>query len=221
MNKKMTKLLLTSGTALVLAACSSSQGVNSDADRLLKEQVETSLTKSINDISKALNELQTINRGTKPLTDKTTAIGNTVAARPVTATVAKTATDVKTTVGSVAQSVKTEVKATAAPVVVEKLKVDSKKVDPKSSKGKEAILSTLDQKINLNWNGEAKDLLSSLSRKMGFSFAEEGTKISIPVKISAKNKTIKEVFGMIDAQTSSKADIKLSTINKTVNFVYK
>lgn len=214
MNKKMTKLLLTSGTALVLAACSSSQGVNSDADRLLKEQVETSLTKSINDISKALNELQTINRGTKPLTDTKTAIGNTVAARPVTALPVQPTSPV-------AQSVKTEVKATAAPVVVEKLKVDSKKIDPKSSKGKEAILSTLDQKINLNWNGEAKDLLSSLSRKMGFSFVEEGTKTSIPVKISAKNKTIKEVFGMIDAQTSSKVDIKLSTINKTVNFVYK
>lgn len=220
MNKKITKMLLTSGTALVLAACSSSQGVNSDADRLLKEQVETSLTKSINDISKALNELQAINRGTKTLTDKTTAIGNTVAARPITATAAKT-TDVKIVAKAAHQPVKTEIKAIAAPVVVEKLKVDDKRVDPKSSKGKEAILSTLDQKVNLNWNGEAKDLLSSLSRKMGFSFTEEGTKTSIPVKISAKNKTIKEVFGMVDAQTSSKADIKLSTMNRTVNFVYK
>lgn len=207
--KSINKILLTLSASLVLSACSSSN-INQD-ENLLKKQVETNLTKSINEISVALNELQLINRGVKGVTDTKTAIGNTVAGRIV----AKTGEEPKT-----AHTLGGKVEDKSAKVET-KLTVDTKKVDTQSSKGREAVLSTaLDQKVRLNWDGEASDLLNSLSKKIGFNFVEEGNKQSLPVKVSAKNQTIKDIFGLIDSQTSGKADIKISSINKTIKLIY-
>lgn len=208
--KSINKILLTLSASLVLSACSSSSNLNQD-EILLKKQVETNLTKSINEISVALNELQLINRGIKGVTDTKTAIGNTVAGRIV----AKTGEEPKTmhTLGGKVEDKSTKVET--------KLTVDTKKVDTQSSKGRESVLSTaLDQKVRLNWDGEASDLLNSLSKKIGFNFVEEGNKQSLPVKVSAKNQTIKDIFGLIDSQTSGKADIKISSINKTIKLIY-
>ena len=195
--------------ALILSACSSSNGVDSNADRELANHVESSLMKSVENISKALDRLEMANRGTRGVTNTSTAIGNTVAGRVVGK--AGESVDIKATSNT---SETTKVNQT-------KLNVDTKNVDAKSSKGKEVVLSVLDQTVNMKWNGEARDLLSSLSKKIGFKFQESGTKVALPVSVSAKNQTIKEIFGLIDGQTTSKADIRVSSINKTVNLIYK
>lgn len=203
------KLLITIGAALVLSACSTSNGVKSGAEQELENHVEASLMKSVERISKALDELEIANRGTKGVTNTSTAIGNTVAGRIVAK--AGNPIDIKATSNTSETTKENQTK----------LNVDAKNVDAKSSKGKEIVLSVLDQRINMKWNGEAKDLLNSLSKKIGFKFQEQGVKTSLPVSILAKNKTIKEVFNLIDEQTKSKADISVSSIDKTVNLIYK
>lgn len=187
------KLLGAFFPALFLTACSSTLSVDNEAERMLDEKIETSINKSVQDIAKALQEIQNISMGktVKATVDpnKTMPIDNTVASR----------------------------KSTLPPTI----KVNEKRIDAQSSEGKQLVLSKLDQKTNLKWSGDANDLLRNLSQKIGFAYSTEGAKTKLPVNINAKNKSVKEVLGLIDQQTSSKADIRISSIDRTIKFIYK
>lgn len=187
------KLLGVLFPTLFLTACSSTLSVDSSAERMLDEKIETSLDKSVQDIARALQEIQNISMGktVKATVDpnRTMPIDNTVASR----------------------------KQTLPPTI----KVNERRIDAQSSEGKQLVLSKLDQKTNLKWNGDASDLLRNLSQKIGFAYSTQGSKTKLPVKIDAKNKSVKEVLGLVDQQTSSKADIRISSIDRTIKFIYK
>lgn len=202
---KMTKIALTVFCGLVLSACSSNK-VDSNTEKQINEKIETNLTKSINDIVMALDEIQNINRGVKPVVDNKKAIDKTVAARPK---------------GEVSKEVSIATQTPKATVAQDKIKVETKKLDAKSSVGKKVILSDLDRKVNLGWDGDAANLISGLAKKINFKFEEQGTKQVLPIKIDVKNKTIKEVLSLIDSQTKTKADIKVSSVNKSIIIMYK
>ena len=200
MKKKL--ILATFATSLFLSGCSSSLGLSSNADSKLNDLVEESLGNSITRVQKALNELDKARKGdassiNSPINNSP--IENTVAARKGNKVIVKS----------------NQVDSNG------NLLVASKGIDTKSTAGQQAVLSVLDQRVNLKWKGEANELIKSLSKKIGFDYSENGAKQHLPVDINAKNKSIKEIFGMIDQLINSKGNIYISRQTKTVAFTYK
>lgn len=196
------KLMLTLATTLFLSGCSSSLGLSSNADEKLNSLVEESLNESVARVNKALNDLDKARKGdassiNSPI--KNSPIENTVAARKGNKTVVKS----------------NQVDSDG------NLMVATKGVDTKSTAGQQAVLSVLDQRVNLKWKGEANELIKTLSKRMGFDYSENGAKQSLPVDINVKNKSVKEIFSMIDQQINSKGNINISSQTKTVAFTYK
>ena len=196
------KLMLTLATTLFLSGCSSSLGLSSNADEKLNSLVEESLNESVARVNKALNDLDKARKGdassiNSPI--KNSPIENTVAARKGNKTVVKS----------------NQVDSDG------NLMVATKGVDTKSTAGQQAVLSVLDQRVNLKWKGEANELIKTLSKRMGFDYSENGEKKSLPVDINVKNKSVKEIFSIIDQQINSKGNINISSQTKTVAFTYK
>lgn len=194
--------MLTLATTLFLSGCSSSLGLSSNADEKLNSLVEESLNESVARVNKALNDLDKARKGdassiNSPI--KNSPIENTVAARKGNKTVVKS----------------NQVDSDG------NLMVATKGVDTKSTAGQQAVLSVLDQRVNLKWKGEANELIKTLSKRMGFDYSENGEKKSLPVDINVKNKSVKEIFSMIDQQINSKGNINISSQTKTVAFTYK
>lgn len=92
--------------------------------------------------------------------------------------------------------------------------------------------AALDTKVRLVWNGEAEELLRSLSSKVGYSFcvkdgpsagcalgARDGR--SSVVHIDHASATVEQVLRDIANQVNDRADVKVSTNNRRIELIYK
>lgn len=236
--KLKTIVALVSG-AVFLTGCSSAISKSSDnqTEAELRSAVNESFDKSVKEIREALTRLENRQMGKRAPAEpvKPSPLDTTVArtkTAPVITTppkvaVATTPVDVKgkvvaTPATTTATAVKAKVvekkdivkKEVATKPVVDKTKVEK----PKQTRQQGG---SLDQRINLNWQGEASDLLRSLSRKLGYAFTETGEKHKIPVSVSASDRTVRDVLGMIDGQTGKKANIIVSSGAKNITLQYK
>jgi hypothetical protein len=83
------------------------------------------------------------------------------------------------------------------------------------------IAKSLDEKVKINWNGEAADLLRTISGKIGFSFFTVGSGSAPKVKINANNETVKSVLGQVANQVNGSADVQVDIKTKTIKLVYR
>lgn len=61
------------------------------------------------------------------------------------------------------------------------------------------------QRISVDWDGDAVELLATLARQRGYQFVYTGTRLPLPVNIRARNMTFEHVLGLIRIQTGWRA----------------
>lgn len=86
---------------------------------------------------------------------------------------------------------------------------------------RDLIAQKLDEKVKITWNGDASDLLRTMSDKIGFSFFAVGSGSTPKVKINANNETVKSVLGQVANQVNGSADVQVDIKTKTVKLVYR
>lgn len=100
------------------------------------------------------------------------------------------------------------------------IKVDKKYADGQSKASVSVVEQRLDTKINITWNNDASGLLEELSHKIGFDFETVGVKQPLKVSVKAKNKSVRDILGIVAGQIEGKADIKVNLPSKTIKLIY-
>lgn len=69
-------------------------------------------------------------------------------------------------------------------------------------------ISSNQQLINLNWQGDGLQLLNKLAHSRGLKFAFTGVRQPLPVGVDVKNTTYSEVLNDVRAQIGYRASVK-------------
>lgn len=75
------------------------------------------------------------------------------------------------------------------------------------------------QKLTLEWNGDAKELLQSLANQSGRTFVTRGVKLPLPVNVKSEGVTFEEIIKDIQMQVGYRAVIAYTDQTLTVNYI--
>lgn len=82
-------------------------------------------------------------------------------------------------------------------------------------------LSLLDKQIAMNWNGDVKDVVINLANQADYKVFLQGKEVLAKVVVNEKTGTVKEILTKVAKQVDDKADIRISTRNKSITIIYK
>lgn len=63
------------------------------------------------------------------------------------------------------------------------------------------------QRISIEWDGDAVELLNTLARQRGYRFVYTGTRLPLPVNVHVNNMTFEQVLDLIRVQTGWRAKL--------------
>lgn len=81
-----------------------------------------------------------------------------------------------------------------------------------------AALRANSDRITLQWDGDAVELLHTLARQRGYRFVYTGTRLPLPVNIYVSDMTFAQVLDLIRVQTGWRASLALEGVELRLYF---
>lgn len=75
-------------------------------------------------------------------------------------------------------------------------------------------------RIDMNWNGDAYELLSQMAKQRSYSFRYSGTKLPLPVALKVSNAEYKDVMENVQTQIGYRASIIVDNSSRTMTLNY-
>ncbi|EKY4017806.1 DotD/TraH family lipoprotein [Enterobacter roggenkampii] len=75
-------------------------------------------------------------------------------------------------------------------------------------------------RIDMNWNGDAYELLAQMARQRSFTFRSSGAKLPLPVSLKVSRAQYKEVMDSIQTQIGYRASIIVDNSTRTMTLNY-
>lgn len=63
------------------------------------------------------------------------------------------------------------------------------------------------QRLSIEWDGDAVELLNTLARQRGYRFVYTGTRLPLPVNVHVNNMTFEQVLDLVRVQTGWRAKL--------------
>lgn len=177
--------------------------------------VDESMAQSLSNIEQSLNVLVGLNRGGEPPRVPPAAYGNT------------DTNALAPTVAGAARHVDSDQRVSVAAVIAPPQTASEKE---RAAQRELDLNTALDRRVDVSWNGSAYDLLSSLSRQIGYQFAQgrrtvgDGTpdqRIGARVKITANNATVRDILQQVATQVEPQADVFVSVPQRSISLLRK
>ncbi|OVZ88270.1 hypothetical protein CBW54_09440 [Yersinia kristensenii] len=74
------------------------------------------------------------------------------------------------------------------------------------------------QRLSVDWEGDAVELLAQLARQRGLSFAYSGVRLPLPVSIHARNVTYENLLRQLETQIGWRATFKQQSLELHLYF---
>ncbi len=195
MSKNAIAAIAASLVVLVASGCASTTQVRSSSASSPSAQsfVDDRMDQTVVSIDKSLKTLLVIDRGGEA-PRKPSAIADTVA-------------------GSDAHGARPAKPAIDVPSTAQGARAEAQSLD--------AARKALASRTKIDWSGDPKDLLRSLSTGIGYHFSEVGSSRPLsPIKIRHENAAITDVLADIAKSVEGKADIRVITASRQIELVY-
>ncbi|CZV48291.1 DotD/TraH family lipoprotein [Enterobacter hormaechei] len=75
-------------------------------------------------------------------------------------------------------------------------------------------------RIDMNWNGDAYELLSQMAKQRSFTFLSSGSKLPLPVSLKVSRAQYKDVLDSIQTQIGYRAAIIVDNTSRTMTLNY-
>jgi hypothetical protein len=94
---------------------------------------------------------------------------------------------------------------------------------PESGIEQASSVSMLKTPVFVQWDGSGEDLVSGLSKKIGFRFIKTGQSPFTPiiVPVDGKSRSVEAVLRIVADRMGSSAEIKVSEKQKTIEVAYR
>jgi len=189
--------------------------VDAQARASAQTMVDESMARSLQNIDQSLNVLVGLNRGGEPPRVAPAAYGNmdTNALAP--------------TVAGAARKVEVDERVAVAPVIAPPQTATEKE---RAARHEAELDQALDRRVDISWNGSAYELLNSLSKQIGYQFAQGrrsvaagvvDPRIDAHVKVSMTGVTVREVLQSVATQVEGKADVFVSVPERSISLLRK
>lgn len=75
-------------------------------------------------------------------------------------------------------------------------------------------------RIDMNWNGDAYELLSQMAKQRSFTFRSSGSKLPLPVSLKVSRAQYKDVMDSVQTQIGYRATIVVDNSSRTMTLNY-
>ncbi|EKS6645703.1 DotD/TraH family lipoprotein [Enterobacter hormaechei] len=81
------------------------------------------------------------------------------------------------------------------------------------------LIAANSQRISVDWDGDAVELLSQLARQRGLNFAYTGVRLPLPVSVHVREMTFDELLRLLGPQVSWRARIDQEPLRLRLDFM--